>query len=281
MVFIRGGPVYRRGMITWRKRIVILSAAVFGLLIVPAAAQDGRANEDALAAFFESVVFGAEYEDIAKASLMIRKWRSALRVSVAAFDGAIIDKPGGGRELKLEQQKPRPEHVQIIQKHLNALVKLTGVKTEDSKKTGEKPNFFIKFAPRSAMSGPFLLRDFTGVTPEMLTKLAAPGVCYFLTAANGGGDILWAVIIVNNQLDDSRIDACLLEEMTQALGLPNDSDLVKPSVFNNRSVRQTLSADDEILLRVLYDKRMPAGTPRPQAVKIARELIRDMEREKQ
>jgi len=259
----------------------MLSAVVLGLRIVAAVAGDERASANTLAAFFESVVFGAEYEDIAKSSTMVKKWRSALRINVSAFGGEMIDKPGGGKELKLEQQKPRPEHVQSIQKHLNTLVKLTGVKTEDGKKTGESHNFLIKFVPRMAMAGPFLFKGFTGVTPEMLTGLATPGVCYFLTAADGAGDIILAVIVVNNQLDDNQVDACLLEEMTQALGLPNDSDLVEPSVFNNKSVRRTLSANDEILLRVLYDKRMPAGTPRRQAVKIARELIRDMEREKQ
>jgi hypothetical protein len=71
------------------------------------------------------------------------------------------------------------------------------------------------------------------------------------------------------------MDACLLEEMTQAMGLPNDSDLVTPSVFNQKSTQRALSKSDLVLLKTLYDKRLPAGTPRPDALRIGREIMRE------
>jgi len=71
------------------------------------------------------------------------------------------------------------------------------------------------------------------------------------------------------------MDACLLEEMTQAMGLPNDSDLVTPSIFNQKSTRRDLSGSDVLLLQTLYDKRLPAGTPRADALRIGREILQE------
>jgi len=157
-----------------------------------------------------------------------------------------------------------------IRKHLATLVKLTGVKTEDARKTGKNPNYFIKFVPRLAMHLPSLIR---GAPPRLLQKLARPGVCYFLTAATARGAINWATVIVNNDMTDRQIDSCLLEEMTQTLGLPNDSDIVMPSVFNNRSVLHKLTRNDVIVVATLYDERLTAGMPRQQAVMMATEII--------
>ena len=42
------------------------------------------------------------------------------------------------------------------------------------------------------------------------------------------------LIVVNNELPADQMDACLLEELTQAFGMPNDSDIVTPSVFNQK-----------------------------------------------
>jgi hypothetical protein len=64
-----------------------------------------------------------------------------------------------------------------------------------------------------------------------------------------------------------------------AAGLPNDSDRVFPSIFNDRSTDEFLSPLDVVLLRMLYDPRLKAGMDRgvgtrPLARQIATELIR-------
>ena len=207
-------------------------------------------------------MFESEYKDAAQGSKVVKKWTGPIRLTVSAMEGKLIPKADGGRELKLEKIRPKKPHVQAIRRHLTTLVGLTGIKTEDSKRVGKPPNLFIKFVPRLAMHAPFLIK---GVDPKVLKRLAQAGVCYFLTAAKGG-DIVWGTIIANIEMSDQKIASCLLEELTQSLGLPNDSDLVKPSVFNNRSVLQELTRNDKILIRTLYDKRLKAGTPRVEAM---------------
>ncbi len=80
-------------------------------------------------------------------------------------------------------------------------------------------------------------------------------------------------------LDRIRVEdnkACLLEEMTQALGLPNDSELIRPSIFNQWDFLQRLPLNDQILVRTLYDQRMRQGMPRDAALTAARGIIAEL-----
>jgi hypothetical protein len=52
---------------------------------------------------------------------------------------------------------------------------------------------------------------------------------------------------------------CITEEITQALGLLNDSNLIFPSIFNDNSHQQRLSAWDRMLVRAHYDPRIRPG----------------------
>jgi hypothetical protein len=52
---------------------------------------------------------------------------------------------------------------------------------------------------------------------------------------------------------------CVVEELAQLLGLPNDSDEVEPSIFNDRSPYVDLTERDTLFLRVLYDPRIRPG----------------------
>ncbi len=241
------------------------------LLAFPAGAAE-QPNARQLTAFFEDVVFGSEYGS--KGSAVIQKWTGPIRIRVSAMSGNMVAKAGGGKELKLAKRRPTKQEVAPIRKHLGALLKASGLTAEDAKKTGAKHNVFIQFVPRMAMHAPFLVPK---APPKLLKKLAQPGVCYFLTAQSQGR-IVWATIVVNNQLSERAMDACVLEEMTQILGLPNDSDLIKPSVFNNKSQPTALNRTDQILIRTLYDKRLRPGMERGRAMGEAAKVIVELDR---
>jgi len=232
-----------------------------------------KANDfDILLKHFETIVFGNEIEGVDGAT-KIQKWVSPIRVSVTAMQGQMLTKNGGARELKLSYVRPDPAHVAMIRKHLTELVKLTGTTSEKTDKENGKPaNFMIRFVPRLAMGEPFLDPN---VDPQVLARFATPGVCYFVTRAIRSGAMFRALIVANADLPPAQMDACLLKEMTQAMGLPNDSDVIAPSIFNQASTQRELSDSDKIILRALYDRRLPAGTPAPDAANIARDLLRD------
>jgi hypothetical protein len=82
-----------------------------------------------------------------------------------------------------------------------------------------------------------------------------------------------AFVVVNTERDGFLIDHCLLEELTQSLGLPNDTDFLRPSIFSDHDTLRKLSPTDEILIRTLYHKRMFAGMTHKAAMTMARLLI--------
>ena len=251
------------------------AVCVAGLVSIGCIGMSDAAKADdieVLLKHFETIVFGSEIKGVAGAT-KIQKWMSPIRVSVTAMQGQMLNNESGGRELKLSYVRPDPVHVGMIRKHLTELVKLTGTTSEKTDKANGKPaNFMIRFVPRLAMGQPFLDPN---VDPKILARLAEPGVCYFVTRAIRSGAMFRALIVVNAALPPAQMDTCILEEMTQAMGLPNDSDVVTPSIFNQASSQRELSDSDKIILRALYDRRLPAGTPASDAANIARDLLRD------
>ncbi|TAN50595.1 MAG: DUF2927 domain-containing protein [Methylococcaceae bacterium] len=93
------------------------------------------------------------------------------------------------------------------------------------------------------------------------------------------GSLVKATIIipVDRARAQRKLVACIVEEITQAMGLPNDSDSVYPSIFNDRSTDQLLSGLDYLLLRILYDPRMHAGMPPGAAMALAQTIIGEMQ----
>lgn len=253
----------------WQRLVVLVFASVLTLGHV-AVSHAEQSTVDKLLEHFDNVVFGSEYAEV-KSAVRIQKWMSPIRVSISAMQGNMINKAGGKRELKLKRIRPSPEQVTMIRKHLTTLVRITGASSEKSDtKNGKPANFLIKFVPRIVMGQAFLAKD---VDPKIMARLGKAGVCYFLTRSISTGAMFRSLIVVNNELPADQMDACLLEEMTQAMGMPNDSDIVQPSIFNQTSTQRQLSKNDVIMLKTLYDKRLPAGTPRRDALRIGRDVL--------
>lgn len=79
-------------------------------------------------------------------------------------------------------------------------------------------------------------------------------------------EIVQATIII--PVDQSRAHgkllACIVEEITQIMGLPNDSQLAYPSIFNDHSPDDLLSPLDVILLKLLYEPSLKSGMTKTQ-----------------
>ncbi|NQV85250.1 MAG: DUF2927 domain-containing protein [Rhodospirillales bacterium] len=222
--------------------------------------------------FFDTIIFHSEFRKGTTAKI-VKKWTGPLRISIRTFEEITVEKDGR-ESSRLKQIPVKKPHVNFIQKHLNSLVKATGLKTEDIKKTGKTANFTINFVPRRQLANPNLAK----ADPKLLRKMASQGGCYFLLWADRKtGNISKAVIVVNNERLLIRINHCLLEEMTQSLGLPNDSNLISPSIFSDSSRRTDLTRSDLIILKTLYNPRMKVGMPREQALKVAGDLIRELD----
>lgn len=231
-----------------------------------------RLSIDEMVRYFDTIIFQSEFRDTARAKV-IKKWTGPLRIGIRSFQEVTVNKDG--REVsQLKQVKVKKSHVKFIQKHLNSLVRATGLKTEDAKKTGKPANFNINFVPKRHLGNPHLAK----ANPKLLRKMAAQGGCYFiLWSDRNTGAISKAVIVVNADRLLIRINHCLLEEMTQSLGLPNDSNMISPSIFSDSSRRTELTRSDLMILKALYHPSMKAGMPRDQALIVAGKIFSELD----
>jgi len=116
--------------------------------------------------------------------------------------------------------------------------------------------------------------DLADVPRGILQRLAAQGGCYFLAWPDDTGKtLLKAVIVVNKARTAAKTNHCVLEEMTQSLGLPNDANPSWPSIFSNTGTVSRLSWSDRVLIQALYDPRMTPGMARKSALETARRIF--------
>ncbi|MEM6662853.1 MAG: DUF2927 domain-containing protein [Pseudomonadota bacterium] len=87
------------------------------------------------------------------------------------------------------------------------------------------------------------------------------------------GQLVYAHVFLRDELRGDMRRACLHEEVAQALGLTNDSNYARPSIFNDDQEFALLTRHDEILLSVLYDDRLVPGMQKDDAMPIVRRII--------
>lgn len=217
----------------------LLAACFAGAAIQARTAEEA----DKLTRFFDIVVFGSEIKGVAPAE-RVRKWTVPIRYKIAGTDVA----------------EWRP----VIQRHTATLTGLTGISYQEigPKEAGE--NLVIMMVPRDKMY------DAGALVEKDANKLRAVlngtrGGCYFLSYSQEDR-IVYAAVVANVEGPKQMLEHCLLEEMTQMMGLPNDSDEVSPSMFNDSERYMALTPGDVALVKALYDPALKPGTPRAEAL---------------
>ena len=86
--------------------------------------------------------------------------------------------------------------------------------------------------------------------PAKVKKMIEVSTCFakFGTKKN---EIRWAIAVFPSHHPKDYMRACVVEEMTQVLGLPNDSNAVKPSIFNDQSHYFELTPHDRLMVKML------------------------------
>jgi hypothetical protein len=240
-----------------RRRFALAAAAVFvsafATASVPAAADaDNRASVDQLITFFETVVFGAEL-DASMANKVVARWNGPLLIEVK------------GRATQA--------HADMLEEQLGVVRRLTGLPVAVAKTAGKPANLTYVFVPRVQMAK----LKVPGVDPDMIRRLAAPGGCYFLAFKKPASAIIRGVIVVNIDRTGAGIHHCLLEETLQTVGLPNDTSLLRPSLFSDLDQLAAPSRVDEIAVRALYDDRVEPGMTPAELRPVLRRVITELD----
>nr|CRH06871.1 conserved exported protein of unknown function [Candidatus Magnetococcus massalia] len=230
----------------------ITMVALVTLLSVTMQSAQAGSREDMLH-FFDTVIFGSEIAPSMRQTV-VAKWPKG-RIITFAYHG-----------------QPQTKHLRWTVRHITQIANLT--KRPFRHITGPEraqADFHIFYLPGHAMDKIKL----PGVPQQLLSHLSRSNGCYFVTKKNQYRDIASAYIVVNIDRSDESINACILEEITQAMGLPNDTDMMRGSVFNDRERLTRLGMRDIQLIKLLYDDRMVAGMSRTAALKRAQELLNE------
>lgn len=232
--------------------------AVAGLCLIGGAAGEElklvtTLSRDQLVRNFDTIVFHNEFDRNEDSRL--RKWADPLRIylDVRAGDpGVILD---------------------TVSAHIAHLAEITGhdiALTEDVTQANTTV-VFERDGLLDAVKSDYFAPDFD-IRTVMQTNL-----CIGQYRSNSSYEINKAVVVIpiDRVMSRGRLRACVIEELTQVLGLPNDSDTVFPSVFNDHSPDVDLSPQDVLLIKLLYDARLTVGMPRAAAVAEVREILAD------
>ena len=112
----------------------------------------------------------------------------------------------------------------------------------------------------------------------IITQLPKDIHCMAMTSMNAepNSEIASALVIIRSELPKLMRRACFHEEIAQSLGLTNDSHFARPSIFNDDDEFATLTQFDEILLQILYDRRLHSGISEKEASQLVREIASEI-----
>jgi hypothetical protein len=198
-------------------------------------ARTGWPSADVLARQFERVAFSSEFGGEYRAGRLIR-WQGPIRVRLA---GHYPDR------FKVE-----------VERQLAELRQLSGLAIEVSVASSEAVPAQLTLEFSNSRGG-------TTFDPE------AP--CRTLIWETGF--VIRRVQIYITPYPDEVRRHCIAEELTQALGLADDSRIVRDSIFNDASARARIAPWDALMVRVLYDARLKPGMHKTEAMPIVRRII--------
>lgn len=87
------------------------------------------------------------------------------------------------------------------------------------------------------------------------------------------GEITSALIAVKGELSGMLRQTCIHEELAQTMGLINDDNSVRPSIFNDDQEFALLTEHDEFLLRMLYDPSLSPNMTAEEARPLLPEIV--------
>ena len=131
--------------------------------------------------------------------------------------------------------------------------------------TDQNPNFWLHIASvdERAALGPALATELSELTPGQIASVTAMDrdtFCQVLTQSDPAtSTYVAAVAVIPAEHPDLLRMSCIHEELAQALGLPNDSNAARPSIFNDDEEFALLTRQDELMLRILYNPALRPG----------------------
>lgn len=202
---------------------------------------------------FNEIALKNEYK---KTSQRILKWQSPIRYG---FHYHQIPKNNLVEEL--------------FETHLKHLAQITHLPLN---KTAQSNNLKIHLTSDKNYGN--VIQKFTQTSVKDIER---DSHCMGSFKTNRNNEIISAEIVLplDHVFSRGLLVSCIVEESTQVMGLPNDSDWVHPSIANDASKVELLTGLDYIFLKILYDTNLKAGMSKTQSQPIIRQVIQKMDRD--
>lgn len=225
-----------------------------GLLRTDGGGPDSPYDAGDLADNFIQIAFFDEFHEkndqlvSGGAEKVLHRWQGPLRVKIEF--GATLGAADQARDSA------------DIAAYFARLARLSGL---DIRMTSDRANFIV------AIAGPAEKRNLAAriaaFAPETsaaalnsVTDMREDIYCTVFSYSPGRTPVYdRAFAVIRAELPPLMRRMCYHEELSQALGLVNDSPRARPSIFNDNEEFAYLTRQDELLLRMLYDRRLRPG----------------------
>lgn len=225
------------------------------------------ANFERIALFDEYSVRGGQFIERQTAS-SLRRWERPIRIGIT-FGPSVTD-------------QQRAQDTAYVRSFATRLARLSGLDIQLT--DARRANFSVLFLNKDEQRDltPRLVGRVRYLVPQIVNEIrnSPRGIFCVAYAVEDRGSLAGykgAVILIKAEHADLMRKSCIQEEMTQALGLANDSPKARPSIFNDDEEFALLTRHDELLLRMLYDPRLRIGmtvdVAHPIIQQIAQELM--------
>ena len=217
-----------------------------------------------IALFDEYVFDGINLRADATAS-KLRRWEQPVRMSVEF----------GAQVPASQRTKDRAE----VATYARRLTASTGLPIT---LTANDPNFYVLFMDENDRRGSEsrLRQVVPGIAQSSLRailNLPRDQLCIVVAFSESGkSEYVKAVAVIRDEHPDLLRKSCIHEELAQGLGLANDSPAARPSIFNDDEEFGLLTTHDEILLKMLYDRRLQSGMTPEQAAPVAQLIATEL-----
>jgi hypothetical protein len=240
-----------------RARLIL--AALLAALIVgvvgAASARAERQSDETIIRHFDLIAFGDEFSP--RPNPRVSKWVRPIRMFVQ-FDARL-----------------EPLAEDFLHKHMARLARLTGV-TIDFVASKDDANYVVIFTDRERYLDTLMEHlDRRRATARLMARLGRTHCLGIMSYRKSTAELTRAVVVIpaDSARENNMLIACIVEETTQAMGLPNDNDSVVPSVFNDKIQIEQLTPHDLLLLRLLYHPDIEVGMRRKDALEVARRVL--------
>ena len=222
-------------------------------------------NFEKIALYNEYIIKNNEFIPQEKAS-NLKRWNRAIKINI------IHGENSSNKQIKIDKK-----NISIFTRRLASI---TGLEMSISEVNA---NFIILFLDLDERRdfGQKLSHLMPQLTPAMIKTITSSTRSTFCSAFSlseppKNYEYTAALVLIKSEHSKVMRKSCIHEEMAQSLGLTNDSKSARPSIFNDDEEFALLTRHDELLLKILYDKRLKPGMNNKIALPIVRQIAEEL-----